>query len=130
MFATRSSRVPYSFASLMDARSTCRSWNGSTASSLCTRNRHRRRARWRRYRPRRRPAVRRGSARLPRVHEQHFPHRRRRPARAYIDELLPLVLDDTIEPGGAFDRTIGLDGAPAGYKAVADREALGMLVRT
>lgn len=51
------------------------------------------------------------------------------PARAYIDELLPLVLDRTIEPGKVFDRTIGMDEVPAGYQAMADREALKVLVR-
>ena len=51
------------------------------------------------------------------------------PARAYIDELLPLVLDGTIEPGRVFDRTIGMDEVPAGYQAMADREALKVLVR-
>jgi threonine dehydrogenase-like Zn-dependent dehydrogenase len=51
------------------------------------------------------------------------------PARAYIDELLPLVLDGSIEPGNVFDRTIGLDDVPAGYQAMADREALKVLVR-
>jgi threonine dehydrogenase-like Zn-dependent dehydrogenase len=51
------------------------------------------------------------------------------PARAYIDELLPLVLDGTIEPGKVFDRTIGMDEVPAGYQAMADREALKVLVR-
>lgn len=51
------------------------------------------------------------------------------PARAYIDELLPLVLDGSIEPGKVFDRTIGLDDVPAGYQAMADREALKILVR-
>jgi threonine dehydrogenase-like Zn-dependent dehydrogenase len=51
------------------------------------------------------------------------------PARAYIDELLPLVLDGTIEPGRVFDRTIGIDEVPAGYKAMADREALKVLIR-
>ncbi len=51
------------------------------------------------------------------------------PARAYIDELLPLVLDGTIEPGRVFDRTIGLDDVPAGYQAMADREALKVRVR-
>jgi len=51
------------------------------------------------------------------------------PARAYIDELLPLVLDGTIDPGRVFDRTIGLDGVPDGYRAMADREALKVLVR-
>jgi len=51
------------------------------------------------------------------------------PARAYIDELLPLVLDGTIEPGRVFDRTIGLDGVPEGYQAMADRSALKVLIR-
>ena len=51
------------------------------------------------------------------------------PARAYIEELLPLVLDGTIEPGRVFDRTIGMDDIPAGYQAMADREALTVLIR-
>lgn len=51
------------------------------------------------------------------------------PARAYINELLPLVLDGTIEPGRVFDRTIGFDDVPAGYAAMADREALKVLIR-
>jgi threonine dehydrogenase-like Zn-dependent dehydrogenase len=51
------------------------------------------------------------------------------PARAYIDELLPLVLDGTIEPGKVFHPTIGLDDVSAGYRAMADREALKVLVR-
>lgn len=50
------------------------------------------------------------------------------PARAYIEELLPLVLDGTINPGKVFDRTIGLDDVAAGYQAMADREALKVLV--
>ncbi|MFS2030535.1 MULTISPECIES: zinc-binding dehydrogenase [unclassified Curtobacterium] len=51
------------------------------------------------------------------------------PARAYIPELLPQVLDGSIEPGKVFDRTVDLDGVPAGYQAMADREALKVLVR-
>jgi threonine dehydrogenase-like Zn-dependent dehydrogenase len=51
------------------------------------------------------------------------------PARAYIDELLPLVLDGTIEPGKVFDRTIGFDEVAAGYQAMADRDALKVLIR-
>ncbi|GAA1357819.1 zinc-dependent alcohol dehydrogenase family protein [Arthrobacter rhombi] len=51
------------------------------------------------------------------------------PARAYIEELLPLVLDGSIEPGKVFDRTVELDGVPTGYQAMADREALKVLVR-
>ena len=51
------------------------------------------------------------------------------PARAYIEELLPDVLDGTIEPGRVFDRTVGLDEVPDGYRAMADREALKVLIR-
>jgi threonine dehydrogenase-like Zn-dependent dehydrogenase len=51
------------------------------------------------------------------------------PARAYIEELLPDVLDGTIEPGRVFDRTVDLDDTPAGYKAMDQRDALKVLVR-
>lgn len=51
------------------------------------------------------------------------------PARAYIDELLPDVLDGKIEPGRVFNRTVGLDEVPDGYRAMADREALKVLVQ-
>lgn len=50
------------------------------------------------------------------------------PTRAYIDELLPAVLDGTVEPGKVFDRTIGIDEAPDGYRAMDDREALKVLI--
>jgi threonine dehydrogenase-like Zn-dependent dehydrogenase len=45
-----------------------------------------------------------------------------------IDDLLPDVLDGTIEPGKVFDRTVTLDDVPAGYQAMADREALKVMV--
>jgi threonine dehydrogenase-like Zn-dependent dehydrogenase len=51
------------------------------------------------------------------------------PVRAYIEGLLPDVLDGTIEPGKVFDRAIGLEEVPGGYRAMADREALKVLVR-
>ena len=51
------------------------------------------------------------------------------PARAYIEELLPDVLDGTIQPGRLFDRTVGLDEVPDGYRAMAARDALKVLVR-
>ncbi|MFF4739795.1 zinc-binding dehydrogenase [Streptomyces sp. NPDC001262] len=51
------------------------------------------------------------------------------PARAYIEELLPDVLDGAIEPGRVFDRTVGLEEVPDGYRAMADRTALKVLVR-
>lgn len=51
------------------------------------------------------------------------------PARAYIDELLPDVLDGKIEPGRVCDRTIGLEEVPDGYRAMANRQALKVLIR-
>jgi threonine dehydrogenase-like Zn-dependent dehydrogenase len=51
------------------------------------------------------------------------------PARAYIDELLPDILDGTIEPGKVFDRTVDLNGVPDGYRAMADRESIKVLVQ-
>src|SRR3954465_11333180 len=51
------------------------------------------------------------------------------PGRAYIDELLPEVLDGKIEPGRVFDRTVGLDGVPDGYRAMADRESIKVRVK-
>jgi threonine dehydrogenase-like Zn-dependent dehydrogenase len=51
------------------------------------------------------------------------------PARAYIEELMPDILDGRLEPGKVFDRTVDLDGVPAGYRAMADREALKVMVR-
>jgi threonine dehydrogenase-like Zn-dependent dehydrogenase len=46
------------------------------------------------------------------------------PARAYIDELLPDVLEGRIEPGRVFDRTGILDEVADGYRAMNDREVL------
>jgi threonine dehydrogenase-like Zn-dependent dehydrogenase len=51
------------------------------------------------------------------------------PARAYIEELLPDVLDGAIQPGRVFDRTIGVDDVPGGYRAMADRQALKVLIQ-
>ncbi|WP_250563331.1 zinc-binding dehydrogenase [Sphaerisporangium fuscum] len=51
------------------------------------------------------------------------------PARAYIEELLPDILDGKIEPGRVFDRTVGLEEVPDGYRAMAAREALKVLIQ-
>jgi threonine dehydrogenase-like Zn-dependent dehydrogenase len=51
------------------------------------------------------------------------------PVRAYIDELLPDVMEGRIQPGRVFDRTVGLDGVPDGYRAMNEREALKVLIR-
>ncbi len=50
------------------------------------------------------------------------------PARAYIEELLPDVLEGRLEPGRVFDRTIGLEETPEGYRAMADREAIKVMI--
>jgi threonine dehydrogenase-like Zn-dependent dehydrogenase len=50
------------------------------------------------------------------------------PARAYIEELLPDVLEGRIEPGRVFDRVGELDDVPDGYRAMNDREALKVLI--
>ena len=50
------------------------------------------------------------------------------PARAYIEKLLPDVLEGRIEPGRVFDRTVPLVDVPDGYRAMNDREALKVLV--
>jgi threonine dehydrogenase-like Zn-dependent dehydrogenase len=46
------------------------------------------------------------------------------PARAYIPQLLPDVLEGRIQPGRVFDRVIDLDGVPDGYRAMDEREAI------
>ena len=50
------------------------------------------------------------------------------PARAYIEELLPDVLEGRLEPGRVFDRTVDIDGVPDGYRAMEDREAIKVLI--
>ena len=50
------------------------------------------------------------------------------PARAYIEELLPDVLEGRLEPGRVFDRTISLEETPDGYRAMAEREALKVMI--
>jgi threonine dehydrogenase-like Zn-dependent dehydrogenase len=51
------------------------------------------------------------------------------PVRAYIEELLPDVLDGKIEPGRVFDRIVGLDEVPDGYRAMNEREAIKVMVK-
>jgi threonine dehydrogenase-like Zn-dependent dehydrogenase len=51
------------------------------------------------------------------------------PVRAYIEQLLPAVLDGTVNPGKVFDRTVSLEQTPKGYAAMDDREALKVMVR-
>jgi threonine dehydrogenase-like Zn-dependent dehydrogenase len=51
------------------------------------------------------------------------------PVRAYIEDLLPDVLEGNIEPGRVFDRTVGLADVPGGYRAMNDREAIKVMVK-
>jgi hypothetical protein len=50
------------------------------------------------------------------------------PARAYIEELLPDVLEGRIEPGRVLDRTVARDHVPDGYRGMAERTALKVMV--
>lgn len=51
------------------------------------------------------------------------------PVRAYIETLLPDILNGTIQPGKVFDSATDLDGVPAGYKAMDDRTRLKVLIK-
>jgi len=50
------------------------------------------------------------------------------PVRAYIEELLPDVLEGRIEPGRVFDRVGSLDEVPDGYRAMNERESIKFLI--
>lgn len=50
------------------------------------------------------------------------------PVRAYIDELLPDILEGRIEPGRVFDRSARLDRVPDGYRAMDERRSIKVIV--
>jgi len=50
------------------------------------------------------------------------------PVRAYIDELLPDVLEGRIQPGRVFDRVIDLESVPDGYRAMDRRESIKVMI--
>lgn len=50
------------------------------------------------------------------------------PTRAYMQELLPDVLEGRIEPGLVFDRRIALEEAPAGYRAMNERASIKVMI--
>ena len=50
------------------------------------------------------------------------------PVRAYIEELLPHVLNGTIEPGKVFDHTVDLEGVLDGYRAMDERKSIKVLI--
>lgn len=51
------------------------------------------------------------------------------PVRAYIQELLPDVLEGRIDPGRVFDRIIGLTDVPDGYRAMDERKVIKVMVK-
>ena len=51
------------------------------------------------------------------------------PVRAYMEELLPDVLEGRIQPGRVFDRVTNIDGVPDGYRAMNDREAIKVMIK-
>lgn len=51
------------------------------------------------------------------------------PVRAYIEELMPDIVEGRIEPGRVFDRVVRLDDVPDGYRAMNEREAIKVMVR-
>ena len=51
------------------------------------------------------------------------------PARAYIETLMPDILEGKINPGKMFDLTVTLDDIAAGYEAMATRKAIKTLVK-
>jgi hypothetical protein len=51
------------------------------------------------------------------------------PVRAYIEELLPDVLEGRIQPGRVFDRVTNLDGVPDGYRAMNDRKSIKVMIK-
>ena len=61
--------------------------------------------------------------------DEDRPHMVGHNLRAYIEDLMPDVLEGRIEPGRVFDRTVSLDQVADGYRAMADREALKVLIQ-
>lgn len=51
------------------------------------------------------------------------------PVRAYVDELLPDVIEGRINPGRVFDCVTDLEGVPDGYRAMNDREAIKVMIK-
>jgi len=51
------------------------------------------------------------------------------PVRAYIEELLPDVLEGRIRPGKVFDATLSLDQVAEGYLAMNERRVIKALIR-
>jgi threonine dehydrogenase-like Zn-dependent dehydrogenase len=41
----------------------------------------------------------------------------------------PACTEGRIEPGKVFDRSVGLDGVPDGYRAMNDRESIKVMIQ-
>jgi len=50
------------------------------------------------------------------------------PVRGYIEQLMPAILDGSVNPGKVFDRTVTLDAVPDAYRAMDDRVALKVMI--
>jgi len=50
------------------------------------------------------------------------------PVRAYMEELLPDVLEGRIDPGRVFDRVTNIDGVPDGYRAMNERQSIKVMI--
>lgn len=51
------------------------------------------------------------------------------PVRAYLEHLLPAVLDGSVNPGKVFDRTVSLEETPQAYAAMDARTALKVMIK-
>ena len=51
------------------------------------------------------------------------------PVRAYIEELLPDVMEGRIQPGRVFDSVVNLDGVPDGYRAMNERKSIKVMIK-
>jgi threonine dehydrogenase-like Zn-dependent dehydrogenase len=51
------------------------------------------------------------------------------PVRAYIEELIPDVMEGRIQPGRVFDSVTDIDGVPDGYRAMNEREAIKVMIK-
>ncbi|MEY8738391.1 hypothetical protein AB9M62_01740 [Bacillales bacterium AN1005] len=46
-----------------------------------------------------------------------------------MQELLLEILEGTLDPGRVFDVTVDFDGVPEGYRLIANRKAIKILVK-
>ena len=51
------------------------------------------------------------------------------PVRAYAEELMADVLQGTLDPSPIFTETVDLEGVPAGYRAMDERDAIKVMVK-